>query len=621
MHYNPKFEFRNSFLCRAKSLERSLPHNVDAEKSVLGSILVNNENYYRVIEILRPEDFYLDAHRVIFRQMVELMERSRAIDLITIQEELVRASSLESAGGIAYLAGLLDGIPHLVNIEHYIEIIREKSLLRQMINSTNKIMSECFDQAEPAEEILDRAEQALFSLSEKRIRTGFVSVKEMELPATRLLEKLYTEREMITGVATGFTRSRPHDVGIAAGRSRHPRGAAFDGKNRAVLEHRAARCAAQGARRVGMFSLEMSKEQLLMRLLCAESRVDAHKVRTGYLGKDDFRKLIDALGSDDAAPLYIDDSSTLTVMEMRAKCRRLKAEHGLSLVIVDYLQLMSGYGRVENRIQEISGISRGLKALAKELNVPVIALSQLSRAPEQRQGDHQAAAFGPARIRFDRAGRRCGDVHLSRRSLQAGRRKRRLGRTHHRQAAQWSDRNRETRLPPGVHPVRDSDGYTDGAKQPTQLDGRTSTASLASKPFRRYHESQNPIRLPAMRPSVAEVDRPMSVLSAVEHARRRADRWMSALRLAHCPGIPSPIPFDEISGVETPRMPTGIAEFDRVLGGGVVAGALILLGGDPGVGKSTLMLDVAVAPGATQVRCSTLRAKNPRSRSRCAATG
>src|SRR4051812_19860343 len=187
-----------------QSLERTLPHNVDAEKSVLGAILVNNENYYTVIESLRPEDLYLDAHRVIYRKMVDLIEQSKAIDLITIQEELVRSSQLESAGGIAYLAGLLDGIPHLVNIEHYIEIIREKSLLRQLVNSTNKIMAECFDQADPAEEILDRAEQALFNLSEKRIKGGFVSVKDLELPATKLIEKLYTERELITGVPSGF---------------------------------------------------------------------------------------------------------------------------------------------------------------------------------------------------------------------------------------------------------------------------------------------------------------------------------------------------------------------------------------------------------------------------------
>jgi replicative DNA helicase len=181
-----KFALRNSQFeipMSRQSLERTLPHNIDAEKSVLGAILVNNENYYRVIEVLRPEDFYLDSHRVIYRKMVELIERSKVIDLITIQEELMRASQLESAGGINYLASLLDGIPHLVNIEHYIEYIRDKSMLRQMISSANKIMAECFDQAEPAEEILDRAEQTLFSLSEKRLRAGFVSVKEMEVPA------------------------------------------------------------------------------------------------------------------------------------------------------------------------------------------------------------------------------------------------------------------------------------------------------------------------------------------------------------------------------------------------------------------------------------------------------
>ena len=371
-----------------QSLERTLPHNVDAEKSVLGAILVNNENYYRVIETLRPEDFYLDAHRVIFRQMIELIEQSKVIDLITIQDELDRASKLEGAGGITYLAGLLDGMPHLVNIDHYIEIIRERATLRQLINAANKVMAECFDQADPAAEILDRAEQALFSLSEKRIRTGFVSVKEMELPATKLLEKLYTEREMITGVATGFrdldrmtSGLQSSDLVILAARPSM-------GKTAMVLNI-AQYVALHKNLPVGMFSLEMSKEQLMMRMLCAEARVDAHKVRTGYLGKDDFRKLIDALGRITLSPMFVDDSSTLTVMEMRAKCRRLKAEHGLSLIIVDYLQLMSGYGRIENRTQEISGISRGLKALAKELNVPVIALSQLSRAPEQRHGDHK----------------------------------------------------------------------------------------------------------------------------------------------------------------------------------------------------------------------------------------
>ncbi len=211
-------------------LERSLPSSVDAERSLLGSVLVNNENYYRIVEFLRPEDFYLDSHRVIFRNMTALMEHSRAIDLITLQDELLRNASLESAGGIGYLSGLLEGIPHLVNIEHYIEIVRDKSLLRQMINSASKIMAECFDQAEPADAILDQAEQALFNLSEHRTKSGFVSVRDMEEDTQKLLTKLYEDKEMITGVATGFTDLdrmtsgfQPGDLVILAARPRWER--------------------------------------------------------------------------------------------------------------------------------------------------------------------------------------------------------------------------------------------------------------------------------------------------------------------------------------------------------------------------------------------------------------
>src|SRR5882672_1686022 len=257
----------------SQSLERTLPHNIDAEKSVLGAILVNNENYYRVLEILKPEDFYLGAHRVIYRKMVELIENSKAIDLITIQEELVRSAQLEAAGGITYLASLLDGIPHLVHIEHYIEFIREKALLRQMVNAANKIMAECFDQAEPAEEILDRAEQSLFDLSEKRMRSGFISVKEMELPTTKLLEKLYTEREMITGIASGFRDLDRLTSGLQRGDLVILAARPSMGKT-ALCLNIAQYVALQKNLPVGMFSLEMSKEQLVMRMLCAEARVD-----------------------------------------------------------------------------------------------------------------------------------------------------------------------------------------------------------------------------------------------------------------------------------------------------------------------------------------------------------
>jgi replicative DNA helicase len=249
-------------------------------------------------------------------------------------------------------------------------------------------MSDCFDQAEEADAILDKAEQTLFNLSERRTKAGFVSVGAMHDEATQLLTRLYEDKEMITGVPTGFTDLdrntsgfQPGDLVILAARPSM-------GKTALALNI-AQHVAVKKGMPVGIFSLEMSRQQLLMRFLCAQSMVDAHKVRTGYIARDDFQQLIDALAVVTQAPLHIDDSSSLTIMEMRAKARRLKAEHGLKLLIVDYLQLMSSYGRVENRVQEISGISRGLKALAKELEVPVIALSQLSRAPEQRQGDHR----------------------------------------------------------------------------------------------------------------------------------------------------------------------------------------------------------------------------------------
>jgi replicative DNA helicase len=369
--------------------QRPLPHNVEAEKSVLGAILVNNENYYTVVESLTTDDFYLEAHRLIFRRMSEIVDLSRVVDLITLQDALGRGAQLEASGGIAYLASLMDGIPHLVNIDHYVRIIREKSLFRQMIRATNQTMLECFDQAEPAEEVLDRGERRLFELSEGRSEVGLTRVGDLREETQRMIERLYTERQMVTGLATGFndldrmtSGLQPSDLVILAARPSM-------GKT-ALSLNIAQHVAMQTNQPVAIFSLEMSRAQLMMRILCAEAMVDAHRVRTGYLSKDDFGKLIDTLGRLAGSPIFIDDSSTLTIMQMRAKARRLRAESGLGLIIVDYLQLMSGFGRSENRNQEISGISRGLKALAKELHVPVMALSQLSRAPEQRTGrDHR----------------------------------------------------------------------------------------------------------------------------------------------------------------------------------------------------------------------------------------
>jgi replicative DNA helicase len=371
---------------------RTLPKNLDAERAILGSIFVDNEQYYRVAERVGPEAFYLEAHRIIFSTMRDLISRGKPVDLINLQEELVRSGNLESVGGISFLAGLLDGIPHLVNIEPYVEIVKQKSVFRQIIRTANRIMAESFDEAGAAEEVLDRAGQALFSLSEARSKTGFVSTTELELSTVKLLEKLYVERQMITGVPTGFhdldrmtAGFQPGDLIVLA--SRPSMGKTALAVN--IIQH----VAIQRKSPVGVFSLEMSKEQLMMRLLCSEARVDSQKVRTGYLGKDDFRKLIDTLGRVQQSPLYIDDSPTVTLIDIRAKCRHLKAEKGLSLIIIDYLQLMSGYGRTESPREEMTSIARGLKTLAKELNVPVVVLSQLSQTLERSMGDHKPRLF------------------------------------------------------------------------------------------------------------------------------------------------------------------------------------------------------------------------------------
>lgn len=369
-------------------LERSLPHSLDAEKSVLGAILANNENFYLVSEHLKPEDFYRDNHRILFKTFAGLIEQGITADLITVQESLLKQNYLEYAGGIAYVAGLLDGIPHLVNIAHYIDIIKEKSTARQGIHTLNKTMSDLFEQSDPAAEVLDRTERELFQITEKRVTTGFVKLGDLELQTTRTLEKMYTERQNVTGISTGFTDLDRMTSGLHASDLVILAARPSMGKTAYALNI-AQYVAIKNNQPVGMFSLEMSKEQLLLRVLAADAMVDAHKMRTGYIGSGDLRCLMESLGRVAKAPFFVDDTSHLTVMEMRSKCRRLKAEHGLSLLIVDYLQLMSGYGKSENRNQEVSAISRGLKALAKELNVPVLALSQLSRAPEQRSGDHK----------------------------------------------------------------------------------------------------------------------------------------------------------------------------------------------------------------------------------------
>jgi replicative DNA helicase len=372
------------------SLAHSLPANVEAERSILGAIMLDNLAYNEAAEHLKPEDFSLDSHRRIFTRMVDLAESSRPIDMITLVEELDRRKELETIGDVGYVSGLVDGVPDRPSIEHYIKIVRDKALLRGLIHAANAAITRASDQSDPAEEILNDAEAAIFQLSEKRIGRGFMGVQDIVKESFGSVDALLQRGQRITGLATHYTDldemtsgfQRSDLIIIAARPSMGKTAFAMNIAENASIEDQKV---------VGMFSLEMSREALLLRLLCSRARVDSHKMRTGSLWRDDMTKVVQAMEQLAHAPIFIDDTPGISLSEMRAKARRLQQSQGkLDLLIVDYLQLMSGGGRrYENRTQEVSAISRGLKALAKELSVPVIALSQLSRAPESRGGDHR----------------------------------------------------------------------------------------------------------------------------------------------------------------------------------------------------------------------------------------
>jgi replicative DNA helicase len=368
----------------------TLPANVDAERSILGAILLDNFAYNQAAEHLRTEDFSLDSHRRIYSRMVDLAESSRPIDMITLIEELERHKDLQAIGDVAYVSSLVEGVPERPSIEHYVRIVRDKALLRGVISAATTAISRASDQSDSAEDVLSDTEAAIFQLSEKRIGRGFMGVQEIVRETFGSVDALLQRGQRITGLATHYTDldemtsglQRSDLVIIAARPSMGKTAFVMNIAENAAIED-------QGV--VGVFSLEMSREALLMRLLCSQARVDAHKMRTGSLWQDDTKKVVRAMEQLAHAPIFIDDTPGISLSEMRAKARRLKQSQGkLDLIIVDYLQLMSGGGkRFENRTQEVSAISRGLKALAKELSVPVIALSQLSRAPESRGGDHR----------------------------------------------------------------------------------------------------------------------------------------------------------------------------------------------------------------------------------------
>lgn len=369
--------------------DREPPYSLEAETSVLGGMLIDRDAVARAVEVVDDSMFAREAHRRLFRAMVRLFERGDVIDVITLAEELKKTSELEVAGGMEYLAELLDAVPTAANIEYHARIVREKALLRRLIEAASQIIRDSYEPGDrPVDEVLDLAEQRIFHVARTHARSGFVWIKEILWPTFEHIEALQQSPSGITGIPTGFPDLDRMTAGLQKGDLVIVAGRPAMGKTSFVLNI-AENMAITHQIPVAIFSLEMSKEQLVQRLLCAEGRVNAQNLRRGMLTDEEYKRLAAAAGHLNTAPIWIDDSPGSTVLEMRAKARRLKAEVELGALIIDYLQLMTSVSRAENRQQEVSEISRGLKALAKELGIPVVALSQLSRAPEQRSGDHR----------------------------------------------------------------------------------------------------------------------------------------------------------------------------------------------------------------------------------------
>ena len=363
-------------------LKKTPPHSLEAERTVLGGILVKNQNLNVVLSTISPEDLYRDAHRLILERIIALIDRGLPVDLLTLTEDAQRAGILEQIGGASYLSSLLDGVPRNLNVEYYTQIIKEKALLRRLIMSSSRIIQESYDQKEDADELLNAAQAAIVEIAEQRIKPGFRPMSQLTGPTLEMIRETAARKEAVTGVPSGFryldamtAGFQPSELIILA--ARPSMGKTAMGLN--ISHH----VGLKTDKAVGFFSMEMSEAQLVIRLLCAEAQIDIKKVRTGYLSERDFEKLKLAGEAFSGARIYIDESPALTIMEMKAKSRRLKMEQRLDIVFVDYIQLMRSGGRFENRNQEMSFISRSLKELAKELRIPVVGISQLSRAPEK----------------------------------------------------------------------------------------------------------------------------------------------------------------------------------------------------------------------------------------------
>lgn len=366
-------------------IDRVPPHNVEAEQAVLGAMLIKKEAIAEAIEILRPDDFYRDAHRIVFEAMLELFQKNEPVDIVTVTEQLKKNDLLEKAGGIAFITALDNAVPTAANVAYHAKIVEEKAQLRNLINAATEIAGTAYEDTEDMAEIMDRAEKRILDVASRENTGAFVPIKDIVMGTFQQIENRAKNSGALTGLPSGFidldrltAGFQPSDLILVAARPSM-------GKTAFTLNI-ATYVAVHERKPVAFFSLEMSKEQLVQRMLCAEGGIDSQRLRKGELD-DEWPKLVEAADRLSGAPIYIDDTPGITVMELRSKARRLKAEHGLDLVIIDYLQLMQGRGGKsgDNRQQEISEISRSLKALARELSVPVIALSQLSRSVESRQ--------------------------------------------------------------------------------------------------------------------------------------------------------------------------------------------------------------------------------------------
>ncbi|HEX6988351.1 MAG TPA: replicative DNA helicase [Bacillota bacterium] len=367
----------------AADLERVPPQNLEAEQSVLGAVLLDRDAAHKVAEIVEPEDFYREAHQLIYRAVLDLLDSGDAVDTVTLSDRLRKRRELERVGGIGYLTTLVNSVPTAANAEYYARIVAEKALLRRLIAAATEIVRDVFEGDEDVADLMDRAEQRIFQIAQGRRRQGHARLHDVLVDAFEHLEKLSAHKGDVIGIPTGFRRLDEMTTGL------HPSEliilAARPSMGKTTLSLNMSLNASRHGVPVAFFSLEMSREQLALRLLAAEAAVNMQRLRTGYVSEDDWARLTRAASRLSEAPFFIDDTPNISLMDLRARARRMKAEHDIGLVVVDYLQLMHTRGRAENRQQEISEISRSLKALARELHVPVIALSQLSRAVEQRQ--------------------------------------------------------------------------------------------------------------------------------------------------------------------------------------------------------------------------------------------